>query len=73
MDVTDDLAAPVGQPPDDRFAEVRDGLLREAGGAYSLDEADVMLGASREALHRAVQMGDVLGMVVGSAVVVPRI
>jgi hypothetical protein len=73
MEVTDDLGAPAGQPPDDRFAEVRNGLLREAGGAYSLDEVAVMLGASREAVHRAVQMGDVLGVVIGSAVVVPRI
>jgi hypothetical protein len=73
MDVADGLGVPAGQTPDDSFAEVRDALLREAGGTYSLDKAAVMLGASREAVQRAVQMGDVLGMMLRSAVVVPRI
>lgn len=55
-----------------RFAQVRDSLLEKSGGGLSLTEAANLLGVSRQALHKRIKIGSVLGMMRGNELVLPR-
>jgi hypothetical protein len=55
-----------------RFAELRASLLQKAGGGLSLTDAAGALGISRQALHKRIKAGTVLGMMDGAELVLPR-
>jgi hypothetical protein len=58
---------------DARFAAVRDALLVQAGGTFSLTEAAKHLGVTRQALHKRIVSGSALGMMRETEIVVPRL
>jgi hypothetical protein len=55
------------------FANVRDALLKRAGGAFSLTEAAAALHVTRQALHKRISSGSALGMMVDNEIVVPKL
>jgi DNA-binding Lrp family transcriptional regulator len=63
---------PTRQLEDQRFAELRDSLLKKSGGSLSLTQAANLLGISRQALHKRIKTGSALGMMRGNELVLPR-
>ena len=59
--------------PEARFPAARDALLERAGGGLSLREAADALGVTRQALHKRIVKGTVLGMMRDREIVVPVI
>ncbi len=55
------------------FGNVRDALLKRAGGAFSLTEAAAELHVTRQALHKRISGGSALGMMVDNEIVVPKL
>lgn len=62
---------PKAAPP--TFEQLRDDLLRQAGGAYGLAEAAALLGISRQALHKRINADSALGMMLDKQIVVPKL
>ena len=56
-----------------RFRELRLGLLERAGGGVSLTDGAELLGISRQALHKRIKSGTALGMMNGEELVLPRL
>lgn len=61
------------EPMPQDFRSVCDALLECAGGALSLVSAAARLHVSREALHRRILNGGVLGMMHGGELVLPAL
>ncbi len=59
--------------PQDDFDTYTETLLTGAGGGLSLTEAAEKLGMSRQALHKRVKEGSVLGMMRGSKIAIPSV
>lgn len=57
---------------DAQFSELREALLKRAGGGLSLTEAASLLQVTRQAMHKRVKTGSVLGMMDGSTLVLPH-
>ncbi|AHI24699.1 hypothetical protein H845_747 [Komagataeibacter xylinus E25] len=56
------------------FEQARDALLERAGGSLSLTEAAQTLGITRQALHKRIMSGTVLGMMgAGNEIIVPKL
>jgi DNA-directed RNA polymerase specialized sigma24 family protein len=55
-----------------RFAELRGALLESAKGGLSLTDAAELLGVSRQAVHKRIKNGSVLGIMDGPTLVLPR-
>ena len=59
-------------PDPNRFAEVSAALLARAGGGLSLTQGAGLLGVSRQAVHKRVKAGTLLGMMNGAGLVLPK-
>lgn len=55
-----------------RFVELRVDLLEKAGGGLSLTETARLLGVTRQAVHKRVTVGTILGMMNGDKLVLPK-
>jgi hypothetical protein len=55
-----------------RFAQISAELLERAGGGMSLTAAAKMVETSRQALHKRITKGTVLGLMRGGELVIPR-
>jgi len=68
----DAIETPAASTDADRFAGIRAALLEQAGGGLSLTEGAVLLGISRQALHKRIKAGSALGMMHDTELVLPR-
>jgi Bacterial regulatory protein, Fis family len=64
--------APPRLSAENQFTQLREELLEKAGGRLSLTEAARLLGMSRQALHKRIKAGSVLGMMHGTKLVLPK-
>jgi len=67
-----EVSAAAMEDDDRAFAEIHDDLLRKANGGVSLTEAAALVGVTRQALHKQIKAGTVLGMMDGPRLVLPR-
>ncbi len=62
---------PRAAPPS--FEQIRDDLLRQAGGSHGLAEAASLLGISRQAMHKRINADSALGMMLDKQIVLPKL
>ncbi|MGI4800218.1 MAG: hypothetical protein ACRYG8_40545 [Janthinobacterium lividum] len=70
-----EVDAPAGGEISDeqRFKQLRATILERAGGGLSLTQAAERLGVTRQALHKRIKTGTVLGMMDGEELVLPKL